>query len=284
MGAFNAAVLAQRPVNQTAAAVAELSHLWSTLSHPGLRQLPSRLRIMVSVLVFGACSGSVLSRSWLDCLAGVVDWEAVASSDRLLLIGVTAFANGEAEYHSNGACACGRRHTPDQLREYLVASMSVPALFPEVEIDGREVVDGGLADIVPRIFFGGSSGVDVICSEPAEPAPRWRLATLNVHMRLYMATSSMASALAQSNLEWLHRAYGGGGDDDELCRGSRWGRGDIRVACATFDRRVKTNRLNVVRPRRLDVVSGLVGLSLSTCKKLYALGHYETRPRDVLKI
>ena len=98
VGAFNAAVLAQRPVAATGAAVAELSDLWRTLEHPGLRQLPSRARIMASVLCCGACSGSVLSRAWLDALADVVDWDAVLASDRLLLIGVTAFRTGQVRF------------------------------------------------------------------------------------------------------------------------------------------------------------------------------------------
>jgi hypothetical protein len=206
VGALNAALLCQAPVSRTREGVEAVASLWSE-GHGN--PLPSHWRIMASVLCCGPCTSSALNGGSLESLADCVDWQAVARSDRLLYIGVFDASTVRCEYHTNGRTCmhCRRQHTPEELRRYVVASMSVPALFPAVKIGDQTYVDGGVAHYVPRVTFPVSLPVDVVCTDPVDCRPEQSSGDLILPLRLYATINCMSSRMAQSDLRWVKSKY-----------------------------------------------------------------------------
>jgi len=130
--------------------------------------------------------------------------------------------------------------------------MSVPAMFPPVEIGGREYVDGGMAQIVPRVKFPTRTReVDVVCSEPLKEAPRWAMRRLIIPLCMYAAMNAMTSRIAEADLEWIGREY---------------------------------EKARVVRPIEFRDFSGLLGMSGDKCRRLHDQGWKETLAKRNIQI
>ena len=98
------------------------------------------------------------------------DFTTYFTSDTECEIVATDCLTGGAEYFSE-------RKDEKRLLKALVASCSLPALFPKAEVDGREFVDGSIADSVPfqRAFEKGCDRVLVVLTKPEdEPATDYR--------------------------------------------------------------------------------------------------------------
>lgn len=251
VGALNAALLCQTSVSRTREGVENMASMWSEGRGSAL---PSRWRIMVNMLCCGPCSSSALDSTCLESLADCVDWQAVARSDRLLYIGVCDASTARCEYHTNGrGCMhCRRQHTPEELRRYVVASMSVPALFPAVAIGSRTFVDGGVGHIVPRVTFPASLPVDVMCTDPVDCSPDPESGNLILPLRLYATINCMSSRLAQSDLAWLRSKY----------------------------------TARIYRPRRLSGEFSILSFTKEKARRLYRMGFEEiasaSRPINIL--
>ena len=75
---------------------------------------------------------------------------------------VTNVNTGLAEYHE-----MDRRQVPNQL---LIASCSIPLMFPTVELDGQPYLDGGCSDAIPwkRALEVGCDRVVVLLTQPRD--------------------------------------------------------------------------------------------------------------------
>lgn len=206
VGAFNAAVLCQYPVSRTPEAVRTLSVMWRDATG---RPLPSKARIMTSLVCCGSCASSALRASWLEELVEAVNWEAVERSDRVLFVGVHNVETEECEYHSSGPMCkhCARRHTGMELRKYVIASMSVPILFPAVDIEGTQYVDGGVSNIVPRCRFPTKRPVDVFVTYPSRWKAAMRSGNFAIPMRFYATFSTMFSCIVEDDIKWVTDEY-----------------------------------------------------------------------------
>lgn len=243
VGALNGAVVCQYPVGKCGDGVAALRRHWVDAADEAL---PGRLRVMMSVLCCGACVSSALPDSYLDSLVDRVDWAAVAASDRLLYIGISDAESCTCEYHTNGpSCAgCGRRHTSEELRAYVKASMSIPGMFPATEVRGREYVDGGLCQVVPRVKFSNGLPVDIVVTEPAEQERRPRWGRLMLPMRLYTALAIMYVLVAEADVRW---------------------------AAANHPNR------RIIRPKRIPADTSILSFTRSLARKMFAQGYDETK-------
>ena len=208
IGAANAAFLAQWPSAQSSEAVAALCDRWQNTR----RELPGRLHILCNLLCCGPCAGSALDGSWLRRISKWIDFQRVLESDVLLAVGCVNAETQECEYHTNGPrCqrpACKGRHTAEELRSFVEASMAVPALFPSMRWKDREYIDGGVRHIVPRVAFPNTLPTDVVLVDPERRQQLSLGSRKNLLMRLYSTISVLASSVAEADLQWLQNAYG----------------------------------------------------------------------------
>lgn len=97
------------------------------------------------------------------------DFDAFFSSKSEIEIVATDCATGEPGYFSE-------RHNEKRLLDILLASCSLPVIYKQVTIDGREYIDGSIADAIPfaRAMQKGCDRVLVILSKPVtEPATNY---------------------------------------------------------------------------------------------------------------
>ncbi|MFN2547493.1 MAG: patatin-like phospholipase family protein [Myxococcales bacterium] len=94
-------------------------------------------------------------------IASHVDWNRLASSGKIWAIGVTSLTDGCYYLVSNDAALVAASRKPgatldlaqgaiaSAVDDFVLASASMPFLFPPVRIYDHEFVDGGLRDITP---------------------------------------------------------------------------------------------------------------------------------------
>ncbi len=91
------------------------------------------------------------------------DFKRFFSSPVKTEIVVTSCDTGEAEYFSE-------KSDENRLLDILLASCSLPVLYSKVSIDGREYMDGSIADALPyeHAFEMGCDKLIIIMSKPAD--------------------------------------------------------------------------------------------------------------------
>lgn len=132
-GALNAAFVASRP--QSAATARELGRVWRGLQREDI--FPLRM----SALVSGACGrrDHVVSDSGLRRLVGRhIEFEDLADAAIPLYLVAFDLAEGRELLLSGGPAT-----------DAVVASASIPGVFPPVVMAGRRLVDGGVVNNTP---------------------------------------------------------------------------------------------------------------------------------------
>ncbi len=132
-GALNAAFIGR---GFTAARIDELAGIWSALRtkdvFPGLGLLSS-LRSLIG-------SGTLASPAGLE---KIIERHAPATHEELAIpaaVVASDLATGSAVAFRNG-----------DLRRHVLASASIPGVFPPVRVDGQTFVDGGVSSHVPLL-------------------------------------------------------------------------------------------------------------------------------------
>lgn len=174
VGALNASVLAQHP--KLGEAVARLKGLWDAIrSDSDIYTNPFPGGSVGAG--FGALFALISSSGWArdsihasDPLKRLIEkhvaWDDLAKSGKTWAIGVTSLTDGTYYLVANDAMLLastlkegarlvlglepGREGSiPDKVVDFILASASMPVLFPPVDIYGHRFVDGGLRDITP---------------------------------------------------------------------------------------------------------------------------------------
>lgn len=198
--------MAQYSQRDAQQAVEALAALWKSDQR---RPLPSFFRLMLNFFLCGFFSSHLAGSEYLDDITDQIDWDAVAQSDVQLFIGVTCTKTAEAHWHTNGKClhpGCGAIHSPEELQRLVVASMSIPGIFPSVEVDGRWYFDGGVSQIVPRIRFSNDLPLDVIYVE-AQHKKKVDARDFPVPLRLYHTLSLMSTRTAEADIDHIRAAH-----------------------------------------------------------------------------
>ncbi|HTF58179.1 MAG TPA: patatin-like phospholipase family protein [Planctomycetota bacterium] len=174
VGALNSSVLAQHA--SLADGVARLRSLWDSIradSDIYSKPFPGGAIGTGLGALFSLFSSSGIARDSIHSSAPLrrlieqhVTWEALQRSGKMWSVGVTSLTDGTYYLVSNdarlmpAARAEGARLTltldpgregsiPDHVVDFILASSSMPVLFPPVDIYGHRFVDGGLRDITP---------------------------------------------------------------------------------------------------------------------------------------
>jgi NTE family protein len=172
VGALNASVLAQ--YGSLAEGVAALTELWDEIrkndhvyTTPLFGSAVSGLLTLISTA--GIARDAVYDTSPLRRrIAARVSWRGLAKTNKGWAVGVTSMSDGNYYLVTNDGplLALSERDNPrrrlklsiqsgvpgsipDRLVEFILASASLPALFPPVDIYGHRFVDGGLRDVTP---------------------------------------------------------------------------------------------------------------------------------------
>lgn len=87
--------------------------------------------------------GILNTGSFIDFLIGRACEPALRSPARLL-VPATSARDGELTWWDQRDCA-----TPEDLRQRVVASSSIPFVMPQTEVDGAVYADGGIRDSIP---------------------------------------------------------------------------------------------------------------------------------------
>jgi predicted patatin/cPLA2 family phospholipase len=124
--------------------------------------------------------GHLLDMQWLfeSVIAHQIAPSALSKHNTPLLIGMTEVATGEAIFSLA---------TPDNLIKLLMASMSLPVLYRDFPlVQGRAMVDGGLADAIPvqKAIDSGASRIMVVRSRHADYQKRDTLFHRYIRWRL----------------------------------------------------------------------------------------------------
>ena len=131
-GAINAAYFAGAPDN---AGISRLEKLWSTVRRRDI--MPLSLRATLSMLMFKR--SSLVSVDGIRCLLQRhLDYGQIENAALPLHIVATDNQLGSEVVLSRGPVV-----------EAVMASAAVPGIFPPVRIDGRELIDGGVANNTP---------------------------------------------------------------------------------------------------------------------------------------
>lgn len=98
-------------------------------------------------------AGGTINLLWRDYLHDIAplknlldteaDWARIHSSPIKLWVGAVSFQTGKIKYVNN------HDTPPDIFKQYVLASSSMPLMFPPVEINGQQYFDGGLRDVIP---------------------------------------------------------------------------------------------------------------------------------------
>jgi predicted acylesterase/phospholipase RssA len=83
-----------------------------------------------------------------------LDPDRIAASGHALRVGTVSLESGELRYVTERGVMCARDGTPlDRppvpLRDAVLASASIPVIFPPTELNGEHYVDGGVREILP---------------------------------------------------------------------------------------------------------------------------------------
>jgi NTE family protein len=126
-----------------------------------LRGLPGltrpRLPGLLSLLPFVRDDRAMQDQGPLaETLDGLVDWDALAASPVPLLFPTVDFDTGEEVVWDSRRARLTARH--------LLAALALAPVFPPVELEGRRLCDGGLANILPvDLAFRDDGGRPVLC-------------------------------------------------------------------------------------------------------------------------
>lgn len=131
-GSLNAAWMAADPTRRGAAILREL---WLKVTR---REIFPFSPVTFAMGVTGRRDHVVSDRSFRRWLAETLPYRRIEEARIPLVITATDLATGRAEFLRRG-----------DLLPALVASCAVPGIFPPVEIDGRVLIDGGLAADAP---------------------------------------------------------------------------------------------------------------------------------------
>ena len=131
-GSLNAAWIAADPTRRGAAV---LRDLWLKVTR---REIFPLSPVTAALGVLGRRDHTVSDRSFRRWLADTLPCRRIEEARIPLIITATDLATGRARFLSRG-----------DLLPALVASCAVPGIFPPVEIDGRVLVDGGMAADAP---------------------------------------------------------------------------------------------------------------------------------------
>lgn len=131
-GSLNAAWMAADPTRRGAAV---LRDLWLQVSR---REIFPFSPLTVALGVLGRRDHTVSDRSFRRWLADTLPYRRIEEARIPLVVTATDLGTGRAALLRRG-----------DLLPALVASCAVPGIFPPVEIDGRVLVDGGLAADAP---------------------------------------------------------------------------------------------------------------------------------------
>ena len=154
-GAFNAAFLSMYNVGDEVAACRDLEHFWvdygSSLNRP---------TCLGPRMFFSVCSphrNALQSSHLLETICSGIQTSRIKASDRSLHILANSLQSG------------GRVFTKDypHIREALIASMSVPGLFPAKKLIMPDMteeyfVDGAVSTSVPHHLAGADADFDII--------------------------------------------------------------------------------------------------------------------------
>ena len=174
VGALNASVLAQHA--KLGEAVARLKGLWDSIKadsdiytnpFPGGAVGAGLGALLALISEKGWARDSIHASGPLKDLIGKhVKWGDLANSGKIWAIGVTSLTDASYYLVANDAplMAAAKKEgaelklslkrgvegsIPDKAVEFILASASMPVLFPPVDIYGHRFVDGGLRDITP---------------------------------------------------------------------------------------------------------------------------------------
>jgi predicted acylesterase/phospholipase RssA len=116
-----------------------------------------------------------------EMLADRLDPDLIAASGLALRVGTVSLESGELRYVTERGEMCSRDGTPlgappVPLRDAVLASASIPVIFPPTELNGEHYVDGGVREILPlELAFsrlGAGHIFAVVASAPGvDPAP-----------------------------------------------------------------------------------------------------------------
>lgn len=141
---------------------------------------------VATAFVTGRLEG-LLSPRGLDELLREIDWGAVLRSPLDLEVGVVNMHSGQLEY---------RRPSQPYFREAVLASSSIPVIFPLVEITDGLYADGGVREVVPLrpAIDAGADAIDVLVCHAPTPIAR------NVNRRDQVEIASRAVDLMTLSL------------------------------------------------------------------------------------
>jgi NTE family protein len=154
-GSLNAAWMAADPTRRGAAV---LRDLWLQVTR---REIFPFSPVTVALGVLGRRDHTVSDRSFRRWLADTLPYRRIEEARIPLIVTATDLATGRAEFLRRG-----------DLLPALVASCAVPGIFPPVQIDGRVLVDGGLAADAPigPVAAAGADRIYVLPTlGPADP-------------------------------------------------------------------------------------------------------------------
>ncbi len=191
VGALNVSILAQHA--NLADGVAALKSIWDNLDENDdvyttsvIEKLPSPIKLTsVAELLSLSSTASWAPDAIYDStpirqkIAANVEWERLAKSRKVWAIGVTSLTDACYYLITNNQKLLGqsmKKHRgrlrlslkrgvkgsiPDQVVDFILASASMPFLFPPVDIYAHRFVDGGLRDITPlSAAFSAARQVD----------------------------------------------------------------------------------------------------------------------------
>ncbi|MDQ1674079.1 MAG: hypothetical protein QOC98_2641 [Frankiaceae bacterium] len=189
-GALNAAFIADSGFG--AASLAELEHIWAGLRRSDV--FPLRPARALAALV-GAAPSLCADHGLRHLLDRHLGFERLEDARIPLHVVTTDILSGQEVLLSRGDAV-----------DAVLASAAIPAVFPSVEIDGRHLVDGGIADnaAISQAVTQGADRVYVLpsgyaCALPAAPqtvlASALQSLTLLVERRLVLEVAQYSTTV-----------------------------------------------------------------------------------------
>jgi len=243
VGALNASVLAQHA--KLGEAVTRLKGLWDSIRansdiytnpFPGGAVGTGVGALLALVSESGWARDSIHASGPLKKLIEKhVAWEALARSGKIWAIGVTSLTDASYYLVANDAplMVAARKEgatleltlergrdgsIPDKVVDFILASASMPVLFPPVDIYNHRFVDGGLRDITPlssafkaaksRSKPPSSVEIVVISTSPAVLGPRGENAMDSGREIAGRTVDIMAHEILQNDLKYLGQRNG----------------------------------------------------------------------------
>jgi NTE family protein len=135
VGALNGAFIASRPA--TPATARELADVWRSVSRGNVFPLNPLTGFFG---FFGARDHLVSDRGLRELVAENLELELLEESPTPLHVITTDLLSGHEHRLSRG-----------EALEAVIASAAIPGVFPPVELDGRPLIDGGVANNTPIV-------------------------------------------------------------------------------------------------------------------------------------